>query len=316
VGGQKRRVVVIHDGSIDEYMAILLASKFRNICIDGIVVVAGNCLPDIGMQASWKLLKFLGRTEVPLLLSSARGYNPFPWPYREDCIKQINVSALRDYSLPLEWPPYPNAEQWLREYFRRVESKVTILCLCPVTPVAELLKEHPEVNDQIEQLIWMGGALQVAGNLDPATIPDLVANPYAEWNAFWDPEAVRYVFDHSTFPILLFPLDITNKVRITTSFLERLSERGKAYRCADLALQSYRQTSGAYYCMWDVTTAVFLDRPELYADPTRCKLEVITTGYKAGTLVQSSTGREVQAYTNVSNLEELYDHFIELFSVD
>ena len=53
----------------------------------------------------------------------------------------------------------------------------------------------PGAAAKIDRLIWMAGAINVAGNLDPDTLPPGVANPYAEWNVFWDPPAVKELFE-------------------------------------------------------------------------------------------------------------------------
>jgi purine nucleosidase len=62
------------------------------------------------------------------------------------------------------------------------------------------------VASKIEAVWWMGGALRVPGNVrEPHT------DGSAEWNAFWDPAALGGVWDSSV-PLVLVPLDATNKV--------------------------------------------------------------------------------------------------------
>jgi purine nucleosidase len=309
------KVILIHDGAIDEYMATMLLLTMRNVDLQGIVIVPGNCLPEIGMQTAWKIQSFLGRTGIPLSLSDARAFNPFPWDYRQDCIRQANVPALQSYVPNSKWPPYPSAEAWLQDYFRAIRDKVTVLCLCPLTPIAALLRQYPEARDKIDRLVWMGGALDVAGNLDPTTIPALVANPYAEWNIFWDPAAVDYVFTNTRFPIVLFPLDITNHAKVSEQFLGMLMAKSKIHRFADLAYQSYRAVSGAFYCMWDTTATAYLARPELFRSPLEVEVDVITLGPMAGTLKRVPGGRRVQAITDFSNLDDFYAYMVEQLSV-
>jgi purine nucleosidase len=297
-------------------MATVLVLKMPNVDLQGIIVVAGNCLPEIGMQSAWKIQSYLGRTDVPLLLSEARAFNPFPWEYRQDCIRQANVGALQSYGPNENWPPYPQAEPWLRRYFQHLRGKVTVLCLCPLTPLADLLREIPEAADKIERLVWMGGALDVPGNLDPTTIPPVVANPYAEWNVFWDPAAVESVFRKTQFPIFLFPLDITNHAKVSTEFLNRLFAKSKTYRLADLAYQSYRAVTGDFYCMWDTTAATYLDCPSFFGSPHEMRLVVETRGTRAGTIKLAREGRPVQAIMSFSDLNGFYDYFVERFSAD
>ena len=63
----------------------------------------------------------------------------------------------------------------------------------------------------------MGGAIQVPGNLGDGGVFQ-TNNKTAEWNIFVDPLAARIVF-RSRIPILLVPLDATNKVPIDLAFL-------------------------------------------------------------------------------------------------
>jgi purine nucleosidase len=312
----REKVLLIHDGAIDEYMATVLVLKMPNVDLQAIIVVAGNCLPEIGMQTAWKIQSYLDRTDVPLFLSEARAFNPFPWDYRQDCIRQANVGALQRYGPNKDWPPYPPAEPWLRKYFQNVQEKVTVLCLCPLTPLADLLHEMPEAQYKIERLVWMGGALDVPGNLDPATIPSLVANPYAEWNVFWDPGAVEFIFRATKFPIFLFPLDITNHAKVSADFLGRLFAKSKVYRLADLAYQSYRAVTGDFYCMWDTTAAAYLDFPALFGPPQEMQIAVETLGANAGTIKLVREGRTVQSVTSFTDLNGFYDYFVNRFSAD
>jgi purine nucleosidase len=311
---EPEKVLLIHDGAIDEYMATMLLLTMQNMALQGIVIVPGNCLPDIGMQTAWKIQSFLGRPDIPLCLSEARAFNAFPWEYRQDCIRQANVPALQAYGPNPDWPPYPSGEAWLRQYFRTLQDKVTVLCLCPLTPLVDLFREVPEARDKIERLIWMGGALDVAGNLDPNTLPAPVANPYAEWNIFWDPAAVDYVFAISEFPIVLFPLDITNHAKVSEEFLGALLAKSKSHRFADLAYQSYRAVTGAFYCMWDTTATAYLGRPEVFSPPRELEVAVVTSGPLTGTLKQAAGGRRVQAIVNFANLGGFYAYIAQQFS--
>jgi purine nucleosidase len=311
---ERVKVILIHDGAIDEYMATMLLLTMRSVNLEGIVVVPGNCLPEIGMQTAWKIQSFLGRPDIPLCLSGSRAFNPFPWDYRQDCIRQANVPALQSYGPNPDWPPYPSAEEWLHGYFRTLEGKVTVLCLCPLTPLVDLFEELPEARDKIDRLVWMGGALDVAGNLDPNTLPALVANPYAEWNIFWDPAAVANIFANTEFPIVLFPLDITNHAKVSDEFLSKLLVKSKIHRFADLAYQSYRAASGSFYCMWDTTATAYLAQPKLFSPPHEIEVDVITLGPLAGTLKQVPGRRRVQAITDFASLGDFYDYVVQQFS--
>jgi len=95
----------------------------------------------------------------------------------------------------------------------------------------------------------MGGAVNVPGNVG---IESDIPNYEAEWNFYIDPHAVHIILT-SDIPILLIPLDATNKVPITEEFQENLGQV-KLTPEADIAYQFL--TPGLYF--WDILTAVAL----------------------------------------------------------
>ena len=87
---------------------------------------------------------------------------------------------------------------------------VHFVCTGPLTNLAILLKAFPEVMANIEEIIFMGGAIGI-GNTTPA----------AEWNMWCDPEAAHVVV-HSGLRVVMVPLDATKHVPVTPDVLARL----------------------------------------------------------------------------------------------
>jgi purine nucleosidase len=303
-------VILVHDAAIDEYMATVLLTTMPEVDLRGIVVVNGDCIATPAMNAAWRIQQFIGRTEIPLGLSAARGFNPFPWPYRGDCVKEDGLAMLQVFpSLPT---PYVDGDDLLRRVLREATEPVTVLNTGPMTPIAMLLDQPDRVEllAKIGGVVWMGGAVNVPGNLDPATLPAGVANPYAEWNVFWDPFAADRVFRETSFPITLFPLDITNGASVEASFMATLLTQGKAYRYSNLAYQSYEFVSGeAFYDMWDVTATVWLAQPRLYKAPTSMLLSVVTADEgMQGALVPASDGRAIDVVLGFTDQNGFYTY--------
>jgi purine nucleosidase len=83
----KRPVVFIHDAAIDDFIATMLLVSMPNVDLKGIVIANADCIPQPSIDAASRLQQFIGRPDIPLALSEARGWNPFPWPYRSDCVR-------------------------------------------------------------------------------------------------------------------------------------------------------------------------------------------------------------------------------------
>src|SRR5690606_24980561 len=259
-------IILLHNAAINEYISTILLTTMPEVARQAIVVVNGDCITTPAMNAAWRIQQYIGHTDIPLGLSSARGYKPFPWEYRGDRVKLSDLAMLQP--LPSCATPYRDGDALLAEMLTNASSPVTILCTGPLTPLADVLKSSAgaALQSKIARVVWMGGAVAVGGNLDPATLPASVANPYAEWNVFWDPYAADWIFRNTSFPITLFPLDITNQAAITKSFMSRLLVQAKQHRVSDLAYQAYSLVaSEVFYDMWDVTATVWITRPQFYA---------------------------------------------------
>jgi len=309
-------VILLHDAAIDEYMATILLTTMPEMDLRAIIVVNGDCIATPAMNAAWRIQQFIGRTEIPLGLSAARGYNPFPWAYRGDCVKEDSLLMLQKYHALAT--PYRDGDELLRHTLRHAGAPVTVLCTGPLTPIAMLL-DHPEGQSligKIGRLVWMGGAVNVGGNLDPTTLPPEVANPYAEWNVFWDPFSAARVFRETSVPITLFPLDITNTATLAPSFLQQLLIQAKQFALSDLAYQSYEfVASEAFYDMWDVAATVWLARPALYASPKATQLAVVTEDQgMLGALVPRASGRSVDVVFEFSDLQGFYNYVAQQFA--
>lgn len=305
-------VILLHDAAIDEYIATILLTTMPEVTLAAIVVVNGDCITTPAMSAAWRIQQYIGRTDIPLGLSSARGYNPFPWGYRGDCIKVNDLDMLQP--LPTCPTPYRDGDALLAETLRAATAPVTILCTGPLTPLADLFRtaEGAALQAKVGRLVWMGGAVAVAGNLDPATLPPGVVNPYAEWNVFWDPFAASWIFENTTFPITLFPLDITNQAAVAPSFMSQLLVQAKQSSISNLAYQCYEiVASETFYDMWDVTATVWLARPALYAPLETTSLAVVTDDAgMQGALIPAKGGRVVEYASAFQDLDGFYSYVL------
>ena len=269
-------VILVHDAAIDEYMSQLLLQTMPGIRLLGVVIVNADCIDSAAMQTAWQVQSYVGNTALPMGLSRARGWNAFPWEYRSDCVRMGQIPALKSFPPNPAWPPFPDGDVLLRELLTSCDPGVTILATCPFTPLATLLEQAPELAQKIGQIIWMGGAIYVSGNLDPATVPTPPWNSCAEWNAFWDPAAVDAIFRRTSMPIIEFPLDMTNQAKVAPSFMSQLKAQMEAgSRWSALAYQSYELVSKeTFYDMWDVVTTCWLANQGFFAAPRTLSLAI------------------------------------------
>ena len=139
-----------------------------------------------------------------------------------------------------------------------------ILALGPLTNLAEALEGAKSATKVIQNLVIMGGAVRVQGNLPDGEFFK-TDNITAEWNFFIDPQAADRVFN-AGLPIRLVPLDATSRVPIGPEFLKEL-EQMKRNKLGDTVLAILRTEKDlvdkGIYQAWDPLAAVALVDPRV-----------------------------------------------------
>jgi len=196
--GGRKPVVFIHDAATDDFVATLLLVAMPMVDLKGIIITNADCVPEPAMAVASRVQQFMKRPDIPLALSGARGWNPFPWPYRGDCVTLSATPILQPYRSTVPTPPPSGDDLLIGLLEEAIASRqpLTVLLTTAFTPLTDILSDRPELATGIGQMVWMGGAIDVPGNLDPAATNPAVANTHAEWNAFFDPFAVAYALQN------------------------------------------------------------------------------------------------------------------------
>jgi purine nucleosidase len=319
--GARIPVVLLHDAAIDEFISSMLLTVMPGIELLGIIIINADCIAEPAMQASSRLLQFMGRTEIPVALSRARGWNAFPWLYRKDCVCFNQLSILKEYNPQVPTPP-PDGEALLAKLLREAiltNRPLTLLMTGPMTPLVDTLSKEPSLAKGVGQIVWMGGAIDVNGNLDSQTINSVVANTHAEWNAFWDPYSVEAIFQLFG-GINMFPLDISDSAAVTPEFRNALKQQGEKYRYSQLAYEAYSLVSSEpFYRLWDVTATCWLTRPDLYTPATTMPLTIEQWGFEQGWIHKPLTlGAEKpqNVFFSFADLPGFYKYVLELLATN
>ncbi|MEG3859375.1 nucleoside hydrolase [Microcoleus sp. herbarium12] len=185
------------------------------------------------MSATRKILDLIGRSEVPVAACTVRGLNPFPVLFRRDSLACDRLPILNEKATidtPLISEPGQN---FMVRVLPGATEQVTLMVTGPLTTVAQALDIAPEIESKIKEIVWMGGALNVIGNVSKDMEPG--QDMLAEWNACWDSIAIDRVWQ-TQIPVAIYPLDITNNVPLSVDFSDRLAKQRK-YPISDLAGQ-------------------------------------------------------------------------------
>lgn len=301
----QRLVLMDHDGAIDDFLSLILLMTMKEIQPLGIVVTPADCYINAAVNVTRKILDLLGAKQVPVAQSTVRGINPFPADFRRDCTIIDNFPLLNESEqmvAPLVTIP---GQKFLVEQLKKAPHPVTLMVTGPLTTVAEAIALEPTIIDQIESIVWMGGALTVSGNVEKAYA--LEHDGSAEWNVFWDPIAAKQIWE-TKIPISLCPLDLTNNVPVTSKFIRQLTKQ-RRYPLSDLAGLCYSLAIPQNYYFWDILATAYLARPELYQVEVK-ETDIITTGISQGRTILKAGGRKINVMTQVDR-EKFYSYLLQ-----
>jgi len=297
----RQLVLLDHDGGVDDYLATMLLLTFEAVDVLGIVVTPADCYINAAVGATRKILDLMGRSDLTVAQSTVRGVHPFPRENRRDSVCIDHFPNLNEHDAPATPLAAEPGQAFLASRLRAAERPVTLLVTGPLTNLAYALDTAPDVEARIERLVWMGGALNVPGN-----VRDSEHDGSAEWNVYWDAPAARRVWD-SAIPIVLCPLDITNNVPLTSDFIRRLG-RQRRFPVSDLAGHCYALVSHQPYYFWDVLTTAYLGAPELF-QVRECETELVPAGVSQGRTRLLAGGRRVTAMATVDTAR-FYDYML------
>ncbi|MBE9216515.1 nucleoside hydrolase [Plectonema cf. radiosum LEGE 06105] len=301
----KQLVLMDHDGGVDDYLATMLLMTMDNVQPLGVVVTAADCYAQPAVNATRKILDLMGFCDIPVAESKVRGINPFPNLYRRDSFVVDHFPILNQQetiTTPLITEP---GEDFTVKVLQQASEPVTIMATGPLTNIATALQKAPEIETKIQRIVWMGGALNVPGNVEKNWQPG--QDGTAEWNAYWDPISVAQVWD-TQIEIIMCPLDITNNVPVTSEIVQKMGKQ-RNYPISDLAGQCYALVIPQDYYFWDVLATAYLARPEFF-QIKEIETEIITNGKSQGRTKIASSGRKVSVMDKVDK-QAFYDYILQ-----
>jgi len=183
------------------------------------------------------------------------------------------------HSLPNATHDFDNAvysDDLIIDKLNAYPDKITILAVAPLTNLAAAEIKHPGILKKAKEIVVMGGAFKVPGNVTSD----------AEFNIYYNPKAAEKVFA-SCNNIVVLPLDITEKLIFTPEMCEDVVanlESNLTKFISDLcsfmtaANLRYRQTNGIKgFLVHDGAAVAYLFYPETLLF-RRAKVNIETKG--------------------------------------
>jgi inosine-uridine nucleoside N-ribohydrolase len=206
------KVIFDTDPGHDDAVALLLALASPELELLGVTTVAGNQTLEKTTVNALKILEFVGREDVPVHVGCERPLVREQWA----AAYVHGESGLDGPSLP---PPQtaPTEGHAIEFIAGQVEEHdgVTLIPVGPLTNIGLLLARYPGIQNRVERIVLMGGAI-AEGNVTPA----------AEFNIWADPEAAHRVFT-SDIDVTMIGLDVTHRALIRPADIEGLRGSGR-----------------------------------------------------------------------------------------
>ena len=186
------------DTGVDDALALLLALSSPEVELVGVSTVAGNVPLSRTTDNTLRLLQWAGRDDIPVYTGAER-------PLVRDPVAADDVhgaTGLGAAHLPeVRTAPAGDGVELLLNTLQTRPGEVTLVATGPLTNLAQAEAQVPGVLRQARQVVIMGGAMRVPGNVTPA----------AEFNFYADPHAAHQVLA-SEAEMVLVGLDVTEQV--------------------------------------------------------------------------------------------------------
>lgn len=294
-----KKIILDTDPGVDDVLAILLALASAEIEVLAITTVHGNIdslnttrnvlsLFNVLKTSSETWTERVTKTQLVTLAAGAstplnkEGQLDAAYFHGRDGLGDVSLK-LPQYLPPKGWEshfpslatapdssktsldhikisPRPAHEEILHQLRTHEPDSVTIVAVGPLTNLSLALSQDAETFSRAREIVVMGGALTVPGNVTPTS----------EFNILADPEAAAHVFSYtsatpsSTYPasspdklstttnarplkITLLPLDITTTICLSHSEWSAVESTSPLKQWTDVFLQKTFQTMAKLY---------------------------------------------------------------------
>ncbi len=292
-----KQIYFNHDGNIDDLVSYLLLLQAPDIKLLGVGAIDADGFIDPSVAACRKMTDLfnLRGDKLAVARSNSRAVNQFPHDWRMATYSFNYLPILNEKgSIDTPQAELP-AHLDMVEKLKHAKEPVTLIMTGPLTDLARALDVDPDIEKHIKKLYWMGGSLDDHGNVAMVN-----ADGGQEWNSFWDPYAVKRVFD-SNISIQMVGLESTEEIPLNDELRQHWASLRK-YPAMDLVGQGYSliiSIPSAELYLWDVLTTVSALYPEV-VKTEKAKATVITDGMSAGSFRRDPNGREVDIVTKAN----------------
>lgn len=292
---EKKKIIIDTDPGVDDAMAIFVALRSPEVEVIGLTTIYGNVYTTLATRNALHLLEFAERTDIPVAEGSHVTINKTTKLRIADFVHGADGLGNQNFPSPKGREIDQSAPVFLVEQANLYPGKVTIVALGPLTNIALAIQLDPVFSKKIGQIVVLGGAFSVNGNVNPA----------AEANIFGDPDAADIVFTSGA-DVLAVGINVTHQVILTDADRDTLAQSGRKFA------QYMSKILGFYYSyhhdayaiqgvyLHDPTALLAAVNPSLLTY-TEGAVRVQTTGIMRGLTIFHNSKKRFEELTEWSN---------------
>jgi uridine nucleosidase len=254
-----KKIIIDTDPGVDDTIAITTALRSPEIEVIGLTSVFGNASGPVTAQNALRLVELEGNGHIPV----ARGSDiplvaPLEklgtWVHGEDGMGNTNPPAPQGKLVE------ESAAEFIVRMARQYPGEITLVPVGPLTNIALALRIDPLIATMIHDVVIMGGAVTVPGNMTAV----------AEANIYHDPHAADIVMA-AGWPLTIVGLDVTEKTVMTPEYHRSLFNAGnpavqlieKILPCYQHYFNKFEGLNGSTYTH-DPSAISFVINPDLF----------------------------------------------------
>lgn len=266
-------VIVDCDPGHDDAVALWFAAGHPALELLAVTTVGGNVPLEHTSRNARIALSVAGVAGVPVAAGApgplARELSTAEWIHGENGLGGPELPDPDAGETIVRLDPR-SATELIADTLAAASEPVAIIATGPITNVAVFLRERPELAHRVREIVWMGGSTE-RGNV----------TPYAEFNAWVDPEALDLVLG-SGIRFTMVGLNVTHRALVTARVRERLAAVGnRTAAFGDELLEFFCRTNDEVFGMPDgplhdpVAVAVLADPGAVDVVHTRLDVELV-----------------------------------------
>jgi inosine-uridine nucleoside N-ribohydrolase len=267
------KMIIDTDPGIDDALAILYAAAHPDIELLGLTTVFGNVTVEQATRNALFLLERAG-LDIPVAEGAAHPLRQVPsdpshhvhGPEGFGNVVEITTSRSKISE---------DAASFLVRMAREHSGDLTLCPIGPITNIAAAIALDPDFVSHLAGIVFMGGALDVPGNI----------TPYAEANTYHDQHALDIILQSGA-PIRMIGLDVTNQVLLDADDFAHLAKINSAHGAflqdiSHFYLEFYRSVGKNGCGLHDPLTIMSAVMPDLLGTIST-PLEVTLDGPESG----------------------------------